>query len=84
MRRLIATALVAGAAASSQAQRVAPIGATAHLVSVDSTMAPLPPPNREFVLRPPMRSASARLVFGAAAQLRQLGSRSMRPNDRRT
>ena len=56
MRRLVAIALVAGSAASSQAQRVAPIGATAHLVTVDSTMAPLPPPNRAFVLRPSMPS----------------------------
>ena len=56
MRRLVAIALVAGSAASSQAQRVAPIGATVHLVTFDSTMAPLPPPNRVFVLRPSMPS----------------------------
>jgi hypothetical protein len=42
MRRLVAIALVAGSAASSQAQRVAPIGATAQLVNLDSAMARLP------------------------------------------
>jgi hypothetical protein len=67
MRRLIAIALVAGAAASSQAQRVAPIGATAHLVRVDSTMAPLPPPNRELVLRPPMPTHIALSLPSASA-----------------
>jgi hypothetical protein len=41
MRRLVAIALVAGCAASSQAQRVAAIGATAPLVSLDSARAPL-------------------------------------------
>jgi hypothetical protein len=56
MRRLVAIALVAGSAASSQAQRVAPIGATAHLLILDSTMAPLQSPNRVFVLRPSMPS----------------------------
>src|SRR6476620_3901216 len=56
MQRLVAMALVAGSAASSHAQRVAPIGGTAHFVTLDSTMAPLPPPNRLFVLRPPIPS----------------------------
>jgi hypothetical protein len=58
MRRLVAIALVAGSAASSQAQRVASLGAAAHLVTLDSTMAPLPPPNRVFVLRPSMKMPS--------------------------
>src|SRR5262245_30928376 len=56
MRRLIAIALVAGAAASAQAQRVTPIGPTAPVASVDSPMAPLPLPNQELLLRPPMPS----------------------------
>ena len=42
MRRLVAIALVAGSAASSQAQRVAPSGATAQLVTLASARAPLP------------------------------------------
>jgi hypothetical protein len=56
MQRLVAMALVAGSAASSHAQRVAPVGGTAHFVTLDSTMAPLPPPNRIFVLRRPIPS----------------------------
>ena len=41
MRRLVAIALVAGSAASSQAQSVAAIGATARLVNLDSARTPL-------------------------------------------
>ena len=59
MRRLVAIALVAGLAASSQAQRVAPIAATAHVATLDSTRAPLSPPNRVVVLRPSMPSRVA-------------------------
>jgi hypothetical protein len=42
MRRLLAIALVAGCAASSQAQRVAPIGATTQFANLDSARAPQP------------------------------------------
>ena len=59
MRRLVAIALVAGSAASSQAQRVAPIGATAHLVALDWARAPLSPSHRVVVLRPSMPSRIA-------------------------
>ena len=66
MRRLVAIALVAGSAASSEAQRVARIDAKAHLVTLDSTMAPLPPPNRVFVLRPSMPSHIALFLPSAS------------------
>ena len=56
MRRLVAIALVAGSAASSRAQGV---GATAPLVTLDSTRAPLSSPNRVVVLRPSMPSRIA-------------------------
>src|SRR5436190_11971035 len=57
MRRLVAITLVAGSAASLQAQRVAPIEAT-RLVSVDSAMAPLPSRPSHVALSLPGRSTA--------------------------
>ena len=67
MRRLVAIALVVGSAASSHAQRVAPIGATAHLVTLDSTRAPLWPSHRAVALRPSMPSRIALSLPSASA-----------------
>src|SRR2546421_7513720 len=58
MRRLVAIALVAGSAVSSQAQRVAPIGARAQFVSVDSAMAPRPSMPNHIALSPPSASTA--------------------------
>jgi len=59
-------ALLTGSAASSQAQHVAPIGAIAHSVSLESTMAPLAPRNRIVALRRPLPSY-IRLSLASAA-----------------
>jgi hypothetical protein len=52
MRRLVAIALITGCAASSQAQRVAAIGATTGVVTLDSASAPGPSTTRHIALAP--------------------------------
>ena len=63
MRRLAAIALMTGSAATSQALLVAPIGTSAHWVSLDSATAPLPSMPRYIASS--LRTASTATLDGA-------------------